>query len=164
VPTKAPPTTKNKASKKKYNDEDDSSKTAQQSEKTNQISETVDKTGPRQSLDNLNLLTRDEFLDYSLRLSNHLENVSKSEFYPEFMENFLNGITNPLSLDAVKRLSTTLQTILIRKQSDEREKKSKAKSKKPAKPQLKAVKQSDFGAFGGDDDYDQDDDYDDDFM
>lgn len=132
-------------------------------EKLNMAAELVDKDGPRQSLDNLNLISRDEFLNYSLRLSNHLDVVSKSEFYPDFLENFLDGITKSMSVDGVKRLHSTLQVISIRKQGEERERKSKSKSKKQARPQLKPVRQSDFGAFGNDDeqDFDQDDDYDD---
>jgi proline dehydrogenase len=127
----------------------------------------VGKNTERQSLDNMSLLTRKEFLDYSERLSNHLDAISKSEFYPDLVENFLNGITNSMSVEDVKRLATALQVITIRKQGEEREKKSKAKSKKSAKPQLKAVRQSDYGAFGADavNDFDQDVDYDDeDFM
>lgn len=180
---KAPTTTKNKASKKKYTDEDDSEKIIEQSDanytpeqldqiqkkgelkqehdKLDMVSELVDKNGERQSLDNLNLITREEFLNYSLRLHNHLDIVSKSEFYPEFIEHFLTGITKSMSTDGVKRLSSTLQVITLRKQSEEREKKSKSKSKNKAKPQLKPVRQTDYGAFGVDVD-DQDVDYDDD--
>ena len=132
-------------------------------EKLNMATELVEKDGPRQSLDNLNLISRDEFLNYSLRLSNHLDVVSKSEFYPDFVEHFLNGITQSMSVDGVKRLASALQVITIRKQGEERERKSKAKTKKQARPQLKAVRQSDYGAFGNDEDheYEQDDDYDD---
>jgi hypothetical protein len=126
----------------------------------------VNKNDERQSLDNLNLITREEFLNYSLRLHNHLDIVSKSEFYPDFIDHFLNGITKSMSIDGIKRLSGTLQAITLRKQSEEREKKSKSKPKKQAKPQLKPVRQTDYGAFGDDvdNDFDQDvDDDDDDF-
>lgn len=132
-------------------------------DKVNMAAELVDKDGPHQSLDNMNLINREEFLNYSLRLSNHLDILGKSEFYPDMVEHFLNGITQSMSADDVKRLTTTLQTITIRKQSEERERKAKAKTKKPAKPQLKTIRRTDFGAFGddADQDFDPDDDYDD---
>jgi len=186
---KAPGTTKNKASKKKFADEEDSPKIVQQPEgnftpeeldemqtkeelnkeqdKLDMVSELVDKNGERQSLDNLNLINRDEFLNYSLRLSNHLDIVSKSEFYPEFIDHFLNGITASISTEGVKRLASTLQVITLRKQSEEKEKKAKAKTKKQAKPQLKTIRRTDYGAFGaeGDAELDREGDYDDeDFM
>jgi len=128
------------------------------------VSELVDKDGERQSLDNLTLITRDEFLNYSLRLSNHLGVVSKSEFYPDFIDHFLNGITQSMSTEGVKRLSTTLQAITLRKQSEEREKKAKSKTKKQVKPQLKTGRRADFVAFAveGENDFDEDGDYDDD--
>jgi len=128
------------------------------------VSELVDKDGEHQSLDNLTLITRDEFLNYSLRLYNHLDVVSKSEFYPEFIDHFLNGITQSMSTEGVKRLSTTLQAITLRKQSEEREKKAKSKTKKQVKPQLKTGRRADFVAFAveGENDFDEDGDYDDD--
>ena len=135
----------------------------QEHDKLNMAAELVDKDGPRQSLDNMNLISRDEFLNYSLRLSNHLDVVSKSEFYPDFLENFLDGITKSMSVDGVKHLASTLQVITIRKQGEERERKAKSKTKKQARPQLKAVRQTDYGAFGNDEDqdFDHDDDYED---
>jgi hypothetical protein len=124
--------------------------------------ELVDKNGQRQSLDDLSLLTRDEFLNYSLRLYNHLEIVSQSEFYPEFIDHFLDGITKSMSIDGVKRLSATLQAIFLRKQSEEREKKAKSKTKKQVKPRLTTGRRTDYGAFGdvGGNDFDEDADYD----
>jgi hypothetical protein len=128
------------------------------------VTELVDKDGQHVSLDNLNLVTRDEFLNYSLHLYNHLAIVSKSEFYPEFIDNLLEGLTKSMSIDGVKRLQATLQAILIRRQSEEREKKSKSKTKKQVKPQLKTGRRTDYGAFGDEEenDFDQDVDYDDD--
>lgn len=133
-------------------------------DKINMAAELVTKDGPHQSLDNMNLINRDEFLNYSQLLSSHLDILGKSEFYPDFLEHFLNGITQSMSTESVKHLTTTLQTIIIRKQGEERERKSKAKTKKAAKPQLKTIRRTDYGAFGGDDDeqdFDPDDDYDD---
>jgi hypothetical protein len=190
VEKKAPTTTKNKASKKKYPDDEQSQKIVKQpdgdytpeqldeiqkkeeikkeQDKLNMVEELVDKNGERQSLDNLNLLTKDEFLNYSLRLSNHLDILSKSEFYPEFIDNFLDGITKSMGMDGVRRLSATLQAISIRKQSEEREKKLKSKSKnRQAKPKLTTGRRADYGAFAaeGDNDFDEGGDYDeDDFM
>jgi len=128
------------------------------------VTELVDEDGQHVSLDNLNLVTRDEFLNYSLHLYNHLAIVSKSEFYPEFIDNLLEGLTKSMSIDGVKRLQATLQAILIRRQSEEREKKSKSKTKKQVKPQLKTGRRTDYGAFGDEEenDFDQDVDYDDD--
>jgi hypothetical protein len=54
-----------------------------------------------------------------------------------------------MPLDNVKRMSTTLQTILSRKQTEDREKKSKTKAKKPVKPQLKADRKAEFDSFVG---------------
>jgi hypothetical protein len=124
-------------------------------------SELGDKDGKLRSLDDLILCTRDEFLDYSLRLSNHIGHVSNSKFFPDFVEHFLNGITKSMSTEGVKRLSEKLQAITIRKESEEREKRAKSKPKKQYKPQLKAVRPSDYGDAGVND-YDQDDDFDDD--
>lgn len=80
------------------------------------------------------------------------------------MDHFLDGITKDMSIDGVKRLSTTLQAITLRKSSDEREKKAKSKAKAKAKPQLKTIRRTDYGALGGDgeNDFDQDVDYEDD--
>ncbi|CAF1183970.1 unnamed protein product [Adineta ricciae] len=129
-------------------------------------SESADKAETVRSLNDLDLYKREEFLDYSQRLYTRLKSISTSEYYPEFIDQFLRGITEPMSIDDVKRLAASLQAITIRKQGDEREKKSKAKAKKQTKPQLRTGRQSDYVAFGnGDNDYDQDNDYDDeDFM
>lgn len=182
---KASSTTKSKSSNKNHGDNDEYQKTLKQSDGNytterfdenqntntiretdpkNMVSESVDMEGKHFSLDNLNLLKQEEFHDYSLHLCNRLETLSKSEFYPDFIENFLDGITKSMSIDGVKRLQTTLQTIFLRKQSDEREKKAKSKSKKYAKPQLKTVRRVDYGAFevADDNDFDHDVDYDDD--
>ncbi|CAF0750472.1 unnamed protein product [Adineta steineri] len=139
----------------------------EEQEKLTEVEELVDENGKVRSLDDLDLIKKSEFLNYSLRLASRLEVVSNSEFYTDFIDNFLTGITNSMSVDGVKRLTTTLQTINIRKQGEERERKAKAKAKNKAKPQLKAIKQSDYKGFGADvgHDYDQDNDYDDeDFM
>ena len=190
---KAPPTTKNKQTKKKYATDDRGSDeefleslkepdrvyTAEELDelrqraelqkeelKLNMVSDFIGATGERHSLDNLNLLTKEEFLDYSFRLYNRLELLSKSEFYPEFLDNLLNGLTKSMSLDGVKRVSTTLNGVLVRKQNEERERKSK--TKKPAKPQLKADRKAEIDSFLGegiagapdaDQDYDEDNDF-----
>ena len=101
------------------------------------------------SLDNVNLVTKDEFLDYSFRLYNRLENLSKSEFYPEFLDDLLTGLTKPMSLEGIKRLSIILQTVLLRKQNDERQRKLAAKTKKSFKPQLKTERPSEYDSFIG---------------
>jgi hypothetical protein len=128
------------------------------------VEELVDKDGEHHSLDNLNLLTKDEFLNYSLRLSNHLDILSKSEFYPEFIDNFLDGMTKTMSIEDVKRLAATVQVITLRKQSEDRERKAKSKAKKQAKPKLTTGRRTDYRAFGaeGGNDFDPDGDYDDD--
>lgn len=132
-------------------------------DKLDMAAELVESNGEHLSLDHLTLVTKEEFLNYSFRLNHRLEHLSKSEFYPEFVENFINGITKSMSIDGVKRLQATLQAIYLRKQSDEREKKSKSKAKKQAKPQLKTGRRVDYGAFGEEEqDFDQDVDYDDD--
>jgi hypothetical protein len=190
---KAPPTTKNKLVKKKYagdertsDDEfleslkepdrqytpeelDELRKRAElQKEelKLNMVSDFLGGAGGHQSLDNVNLVSKEEFLDYSFRLYNRLELLSKSEFYPEFLDHFLNGLTKSMSLDAVKRMSTTLQSILTRKQNDEREK-TKPKPKKPVKSQLKMDRRTEYDSFVGEGistvegnaDYDEDNDF-----
>jgi hypothetical protein len=126
------------------------------------VSDFVGASGERHSLDNLNLQTKEEFLDYSFRLYNRLELVSKSEFYPEFLDNVLNGLTKSMSADAVKRMSTTLQAILTRKQKENQP----AKPKKPVKPQLKAERKTEYDSFGdgistvdADPEYDEDNDF-----
>ena len=125
----------------------------------------ADANAERFSLDNTTLINRDEFLNYSQSLANRLEGVSKSEFYPDFLDHFLNGLSKSLTSDDIKRLTATMQVILLRKQSDEREKKLKAKAKKSVKPQLKTARRTEFAAFGDGADQDVDDDYDDeDFM
>ena len=182
-PAKMSSTVRTKTSKTKNVDSDESRKSEKQPDKSHKLeepnkiqqadqldksdmgSQLVNKTDEHRSLDDLHLFKREDFLDYSLRLSNRLENVSKSEFYPDFMENFLSGITQSMSIDSVKRLQATLQATYLRKQSEEREKKAKAKSKKYAKPQLRTVRRVDYEAFEvDDDDFDQDVDYDDDFI
>lgn len=123
------------------------------------ITELLEKDGEHKSLDNLNLLAREEFLNYSFRLATRLEPLSKSEFYSEFLDNFLTGITKSMSIYDVEHLQATLKAAQLRKQSDEREKKAKAKAKKNAKPQLKAVRRVNYDDFGDDDDdYDEDTD------
>lgn len=119
--------------------------------------------GEKNSLDNINLVTKEEFLDYSFRLYNRLEILSKSEFYSDFLSDLLTGLTKPMSLDAVKRLSSTLQTVVTRKQ----EEKKKTATKKPIKPQLKADRRNEMDSFVGDGivsvdadaEYDEDNDF-----
>lgn len=121
----------------------------------------------RQSLDNLNLISKEEFIDYSFRLYNRLELLSKSEYYIEFLDDLLNGLTKPLSLDAIKHVSATLQGILLRKQNEEREKKQKPKAKAKAKIQLKVDRRSEIESIVGDSvdntgtnaEYDEDNDF-----
>jgi hypothetical protein len=126
------------------------------------VADLVDPNGQHQSLDNITLITRDEFINYSLRLSSHLNILSKSEFYPEFVDDFLNGLTKSMSVDGVKRLAATSQAALLRKQSEERDRKAKSKAKKPIKPKLTTIRRADFGAFtdAGNNDFDGDGDYD----
>lgn len=188
---KAPPTTKNKANKKKFDDhgsdeefleslkEPNRQYTAEELEelgkraelqkealKLNMASDFIGTGGERNSLDNINLVTKEEFLDYSFRLYNRLELVSKSEFYPEFLDHLLNGLTKSMSADAVKRMSATLNPILLRKQTEERDKKG-SKPKKAVKPQLKPDRKAEYDSFVGDGitavdaepDYDEDNDF-----
>jgi hypothetical protein len=191
---KAPPTTKNKLNKKKYaadegtNDEEflESLKepnreyTAEELEelrkraelqkeelKLNMASDFIGTGGERNSLDNVNLITKEEFLDYSFRLYNRLELLSKSEFYPEFLDHLLNGLTKSMSVDGVKRMSGTLHTILLRKQNEERQEKLAKSAKKTVKPQLKADRRAEYDSFVGDGiagvdvdpEYDEDNDF-----
>jgi hypothetical protein len=136
--------------------------------KLNMASDFIGTSGERQSLDNINLLTKDEFLDYSFRLHNRLDLLSKSEFYPEFLDHLLNGLTKSMTLDGVKRMSTTLTGIINRKQTEKRaERLSKETAKKPVKPQLKPDRRAEYDSFVGegitsvDDDpaYDEDNDF-----
>lgn len=190
---KAPPTAKNKQTKKKYAGDDRGSdeefleslkepdrvytpeeldelrkraELQKEELKLNMASDFIGATGERHSLDNLNLVTKEEFLDYSFRLYNRLELLSKSEFYPEFLDNLLNGLTKSMSVDGVKRISSTLHGILLRKQNEEREK--KIKPKKVVKPQLRADRKTEFDSFVGDGiteaDVDHEYDEDNDFM
>jgi len=117
--------------------------------KLNMASDFVGTSGERHSLDNINLVSKDEFLDYSFRLYNRLDLLSKSEFYLEFLDNLLNGLTKSMSVDGVKRISTTLHGILLRKQNEEREKRYPTKPKKPIKPQLKAERNTEYDSFVG---------------
>ena len=188
---KAPATSKNKLTKKKYDANDDEefleslkepdrkyteeeldelrkrAEIHKEEVKLNMAADFLNPNGERQSLDNINLVSKEEFLDYSFRLFNRLELLSKSEFYPEFLDNLLIGLTKPLSADAVKRLSATLQATQLRKQNDERDKKAKAKAKKTTKPQLKADRKAEFDSFvgdgiasaGADPEYDEDNDF-----
>ncbi|CAF1184291.1 unnamed protein product [Rotaria sordida] len=194
VPVKAPPTTKNKVTKKKYtgdgrtSDEefleslkepdrqytpeelDELRKRAelQQEElKLKMATDFIGTSGERHSLDNVNLITKDEFLDYSFRLYNRLELLSKSEYYIEFLDDLLNGLTKSMALDNIKHIQSTLQGVLLHKQNDERERKLKTKVKKPVKPQLKADRRNEMDSFvgdginnvDGDEEYDEDNDF-----
>ncbi len=192
VPVKAPPTTKNKLSKKKYVGDDDNDDefleslkepdrvyTAEELDelkkraelqkeelKLNMASDFIGTGGERHSLDNINLVTKEEFIDYSFRLYNRLELLSKSEFYPEFLDHLLNGLTKSMSVDGVKRLSATVNGIAVRKHNEEREKRI-VKPKKTTKPQLKAERNSEYDSFVGDGitevennpEYDEDNDF-----
>ncbi|CAF2425462.1 unnamed protein product [Rotaria sp. Silwood2] len=186
--TKTVTTTKNKTSKKKFNDHEESDKILikepdgeytpeeldniqkkgelqKEQDKLDMVSELIEKNGEHHTLDDLNLLTREEFLNYSFRLYNRLETLSTSEFYIDFIDHFLNGITKSMSVENIKHLQATLQAIYLRKQSEERERKAKSKTKKQNKPQLKTGRRADYGAFGDEaDDFEQDVDYDDEFM
>ena len=166
------PTTKKRVVQIKLAEDDDASRQDDTPNELNAMQKQqetdkalADANAERFSLDNTTLINREEFLNYSQSLSNRLEGVSKSEFYPDFIDHFLNGLSKSLSCDDIKRLTSTLQVIMLRKQSDEREKKSKAKAKKSAKPQLKTGRRTEFAAFGEGADQDVDEDYDDeDFM
>ncbi|CAF0728992.1 unnamed protein product [Rotaria sp. Silwood1] len=194
APVKAPPTTKNKQIKKKYGGDEPTSDeefleslkepdrqyTAEELDelrkraeiqkeevKLKMATDFIGTSGERHSLDNTNLITKDEFLDYSFRLYNRLDLLSKSEFYKEFLDDLLTGLTKPISLDSVKHIQATLHAILLRKQNEEREKKQKPKAKKPVKPQLTADRRSEIDSFVGegitsldkDEDYDEDNDF-----
>lgn len=188
---KAPATSKNKLTKKKYEANEDTefleslkepnreytkeeldelekrAEIHKEELKLNMAADLLNPSGERQTLDNINLVSREEFLDYSFRLYNRLELLAKSEFYLEFLEHLLNGLTKPLSSENIKRLSATLQATQLRRQNDEREKKAKAKPKKANKPQLKTVKNNDYDSFSGggiasadvDPEYDEDNDF-----
>ncbi|CAF0852290.1 unnamed protein product [Rotaria sordida] len=188
--TKTVSTAKHKTNRKKLNDNEESNKILikepdgdytpeeldeiqkkgelqKEQDKLNMASELVENNDEYHTLDDFNLLTKEEFLNYSFRLHNRLETLSKSEFYTEFIDHFLNGITKSMSIENIKHLQATLQAIYLRKQSEEREKKAKSKTKKQNKPKLTTGRRADYGAFGveGDQDYDQDNDFDDeDFM
>ena len=130
-------------------------------------SDFIGTSGERHSLDNINLVSKEEFLDYSFRLYNRLELLSKSEFYPEFLDHLLNGLTKSMSVDGMKRISSTLHGILLRKQNEDREKRSKDKPKKTVKPQLKTDRKTEYDSFVGegittvdnDPEYDEDNDF-----
>ena len=191
---KAPPTTKNKAAKKKYDGDGRTSDdefleslkepnreyTVEELEqlqkradlqreetKLNMVSEFIGANGDRQSLNNINLVTKEEFFDYSFRLHNRLELLSKSEFYPEFLDNLLNGLTKPISCDAAKRLSAKLQTILSDKQKEESDKRSSKSSVKKTVKQQVVERRTDYDSFGGEginaldinEKYDEDNDF-----
>ena len=190
APTKAPPTTKNKMAKKKYagdehNSDDEFLESLKEPDrqytpeeldelrkraefqkeelKLNMVSDFIGASGERHSLDNLNLQSKEDFVDYSFRLYNRLSLLSKSEFYPEFLDNILNGLTKSISVDAVKRMSTTLQTIVLRKQKENQP----VKAKKPVKPQLQTERRAEYDSFLGDGistanadpEYDEDNDF-----
>lgn len=190
---KAAPTTKNKPKKKFAGEDRDSDEelreslrepdrmyTAEELEefnkraelrkeelKLNMASDFIGTSGERNSLDNVNLVSKEEFVDYSFRLYNRLNLLSKSEYYQEFLDHLLNGLAQSMSLDGVKRMSTTVQGILTERQKKEREQKGKTNVKKPAKPQLKADRRSDYESFVGDElasnvveaEYDEDNDF-----
>ena len=193
MPVKAPPTTKNKLSKKKFAGDDDGNDedfleslkepnrvyTAEELEelkkradlqkeelKLNMASDFIGTGGERHSLDNINLISKEEFLDYSFRLYNRLDLLSKSEFYAEFLESLLTGLTKSMSVDGVKRLQTTVHGILLQKQNEERDKRT-GKTKKTVKPQLKAERNSEYDSFVGEGitgvdnvpEYDEDNDF-----
>ncbi|UJR25444.1 hypothetical protein I4U23_006791 [Adineta vaga] len=194
VVVKAPPTTKNRMSKKKFigdertSDDElleslkepDRQYTAEELEefnkrselrkeelKLNMASDFLGASGERNSLDNINLVTKQEFLDYSFRLYNRLDLLSKSEYYQEFLDNLLNGLAQSMPLDNVKRMSTTVQGILSERLQQEREQKAKSKAKKTVKPQLKADRKAEYDSFVGDGitgadvdaEYDEDNDF-----
>lgn len=123
----------------------------------------VENNGERISLDNVILTHKEEFDQYARHLVNHLQIVSKAEFYPLLVEQFLEGITKAMSADQVKRLGATLQATLLRKETDERELKNKQKVKKKDKPQLKVDARAPARAartYDDDEDYyDEEDDY-----
>ncbi|CAF1279977.1 unnamed protein product [Adineta ricciae] len=192
APTKAPPTTKNKLGKKKYAGDDHASDeefreslrepnrqyTAEELEefekrselrkeelKLNMASDFIGAGGERNSLDNINLVTEEEFRDYSFRLYNRLNLLSKSEHYAEFLDHLLQGLSQSMSLDNVKRMSKTVQGILSEKQK-EREK-NKPASKKTLKPQVNDDRRAVYDSFLGDGisagtadaEYDEDNDF-----
>jgi len=90
-------------------------------------SDLIGTSSERHSLDNVNLISKEEFLDYSFHLYNRLELLSKSEFYPEFLDNLLTGLTKSMSIDGVKRMSATLHATLLRKQKEEHDKRVEKK-------------------------------------
>ena len=51
------------------------------------------------SLDDILLTTREQMLDYSVRLTNHLQPLLSNEYYPDFLDQFLNGIAKSMSVD-----------------------------------------------------------------
>ncbi|CAF1642922.1 unnamed protein product [Rotaria magnacalcarata] len=173
APPKAPATSKNKQVKKKYlgdggtsDDEffeslkeadrvytaeelDELRKRAdlqKEEVKLKMATDFIGTSGEKDSLDNVNLVNKEEFLNYSFRLYNRLELLSKSEFYTEFLDDLLTGLAKPLSLEAVKHMSARLQAIVLRKQNE----KKNSTTKKSVKPQLKADRRNELDSFVGD--------------
>lgn len=192
VPVKAASSTKTKLSKKKYGDELNDDEDFLQSlkepdrvytaEELDELKKRADlqrddtnyrmvsdfiSAGGEKSLDNINLVTEEEFRDYSFRLHNRLQLLSKSEHYLGFIEEIISGLTKTMNADQVKRMSNTLQVIYAGKQTEEREKKAKPKTKKVIKPQLNQDKKSDYDSFAGEGivsveveaEYDEDNDF-----
>ncbi|CAF0730813.1 unnamed protein product [Didymodactylos carnosus] len=105
--------------------------------------------GDKYSLDDTNLLTKEDFTNYSFRLYNRLNLLAKSEHYLDFLDKLLFGLSEPLSIDQTRHLTTTLQGIQSKKLSEDRERKFKLKKNKVAKPQLRAER-TELELYGGD--------------
>ena len=117
--------------------------------KLNMVTEFMEGSNQRKSLNDINLKTKEELLDYSFRLYNRLEILSKTEFYTEFIEHLLTGLTKNMTVDGIKRMSNTTQVIFAQKQNEEREKKNKNKPKKAVKTQFNADSKSEYDSFFG---------------
>ena len=106
------------------------------------------------SLDDILLTSSEDFQRYSADLSNRLQSVAHSEFYPDLIEHFLTGITKSLPMDQLRRLNASLQAIVTRKERDERG----SQGKRSKKPQLRDDSRSQKPPGDYDDNYDYDED------
>lgn len=125
-------------------------------------------SGKEKSLDDINLNTKEDILDYSFRLYNRLSILSKTDYYLEFLDQLLTGLTKDMNIENVKKVTTKLSSIMSEKQSEEREKKNKLKVKKTTKPLMTNDTKSEYDTFLGDaatpaqkpdDAYDMDNDF-----
>jgi len=113
--------------------------------------------GAEEPIESLNPRTKDEFDEFSKRLTTVITSVSHLPHYAMFVTGLVKAICEPLGSDDVKKVGSGLSALGNEKLKAEKGSGKKKAAKKPALvvgAAKSAAPKYDTRAYGGDDDFD----------